>query len=237
MTIWKYTSDLQLDTSFGTNGVVTHNDGANYTAGSEIVLDSADDIYVGGAETSTDFSDYDAHVWKYTSNGTIMNSFGASGEIDMGSTDLGRMYMDSSNNLFVGLVDDWDSCAITSRIIKYDTDGNLDTNFGSSGIFNFENKNAGAGGFATDSDGNLLVSSYICTGSVTSDAVIWILDSDTGELITVSGSGGKFIFSTLETPSLRNIVIDSEGRAVTCGVNNEGVLVADEPPYFIMRVR
>jgi len=238
MTIWRYTSDLSIDTSFGINGVVTYNDSGNGSMGSSIAIDSSNNIYVAGSESDDDFATSSVRIWKYDSSGIAVASFGTNGILDLGAHDYwGNVYVDPSDNIFVTITDDMMGSTPTSQITKCDSDGNIDTSFGSSGIFNYEDDNVWPGRMATDDDGNLLIPASVFTSTTTTDLVIWVLTSDTGELVTASGNDGTFQFDVFETPILGNIVIDSRGRALMCGVDAEGVWGNTGSPFFIMKVR
>jgi uncharacterized delta-60 repeat protein len=66
MVIWRYNSNGILDSSFGKNGIVVHNNAAGgnlYDEGNSIYVDSTGKIYVTGYSSSG--SNLDMVIWKY----------------------------------------------------------------------------------------------------------------------------------------------------------------------------
>ena len=83
MALLKYKKNGTLDTSFGTNGIVTYNDAGNFRINNQdpgigLVLDTNGNIFVGGY-TITASESVNTAVWKYKSNGTLDTSFGTNG--------------------------------------------------------------------------------------------------------------------------------------------------------------
>lgn len=67
MVVWKHKRDGTLDTSFGTDGIVTHNSAAggnHYDEAHAVALDSSGNLYVAGESYSLDNAS-DMTIWKY----------------------------------------------------------------------------------------------------------------------------------------------------------------------------
>ncbi len=238
MAIWRYTSALSLDATFGTGGVATYNDGGSGSVATSVGLDSSGNIYLGGMETDDDFTTSNILIWKYNVSGDPVTSFGTNGVIDLGVHDGGGvMVLDDA--VYALVVEGGGDCSVENQIVKYDTDGNIDTSFGTNGIFDFEGGNAWAGGMTTDGDGNLIISALVCDSptATTYDLEIWAVDSDTGERVTTAANDGKFIFSDFVLPIPGNIIMNSEERFVVCGADFVGGVGDTDPPFFIMKVR
>jgi uncharacterized delta-60 repeat protein len=149
MTIWKYDSGGTLDTSFGTAGIVVHNN-ANATGGmgKDITLDNAGNIYVSGYSTQIAIFNYDMVVWKYKSDGTLDLSFATAGFVtyDNGSHDQGDgIVLDNAANIYVtGYSRNTNDDMV---ILKYGSDGALDGSFGTGGVVVYD-----GGGSTSDGD-------------------------------------------------------------------------------------
>ena len=74
----KYTKDGILDTTFGTNGVVTKSIGSNYDFAYALGIQKSDDSIVA-AGFSNNGSNYDFALVKYTKDGILNTTFGTGG--------------------------------------------------------------------------------------------------------------------------------------------------------------
>ena len=121
----RYNTDGTLDTSFGTSGIVTTIIGSTASI-SSVALDSSENIIVGGVSDNT-FT-----VARYDSTGTLDTSFGTGGIVTtaLGSNDKVVAVLVQSNDKIVA-VGNTDS---NIAIVRYNTDGTLDTSFGTGGI-------------------------------------------------------------------------------------------------------
>ena len=109
MVIWRYNSNGTLDTSFGNNGIVVHNNAAGGNSndvGDSIFVDSTGKIYVTGF--SFNGSNYDMVIWRYNSNGTLDTSFGNNGIVVHNNAaggnghDVGdSIFVDSTGKIYV----------------------------------------------------------------------------------------------------------------------------------------
>ena len=79
MVIWRYTPDGDLDTTFGTNGIVVHDGAAGQAnsidAGRSLAIDSFGRILVVGVSRNTAGND-DMVIWRYTPDGDLDTTFG-----------------------------------------------------------------------------------------------------------------------------------------------------------------
>lgn len=133
-----------LDQTFGTNGIVLL-DGGDYDRGYGVDLDSQGNILVTGVRTQpeTDDTDYDIPVFRLDPNGVPDTSFGDSGMAlyDGGIREQGYdlvvqcddtiLITGHSSNPNVG-ISDW-----ALVVLKYDSNGVLDTTFGTQGVYSY----------------------------------------------------------------------------------------------------
>lgn len=136
----KYTKDGALDSNFGTNGKVTTDLGNTGQASDEaysIAIQSDGKIVVAGG-TTTDGGDYQFALVRYNSDGSLDTTFSTDGKV---ITDLGSAF-DSATA--VAIQSDGKIIAAGSEnlgdnndvlaVLRYNTDGSLDTTFDTDGI-------------------------------------------------------------------------------------------------------
>lgn len=143
MVIWKCRPDGRLDTSFGHNGKVVHDDAAGgdgSDAGNGIVLDDAGNIYVTGFSLNAQ-GNPDMIIWKYTATGVLDNTFSADGIFQYHNrefADLGNaITMDVAGDIYVVGSNDQDDGNWTNTdmiLWKLNANGSLDERFGDQGV-------------------------------------------------------------------------------------------------------
>lgn len=164
-TISRYYSNGSVDTSFGTSGtVITDFDGRSdevYALG----VDSQGRIVAAGSSTlypSETGDYYDFALARYTTDGTLDQSFGTGGKV---RTDLGSPY-DEAYAMTIGSGDTilaagyaWLNDQSDYALAKYNVDGSLDTSFGVDGkvVSDFGDDDEVAASLAIDAAGNVIV--------------------------------------------------------------------------------
>ena len=130
----RYNSDGSLDTSFGDSGTVT-TDIDDREFANRVVLQPDGKIIVGG--TSGDSSPIqDIALARYNSDGSLDTSFGTDGVVttDFGDLDfLGDLAIQVDGKIVAVTLnpDDFDE---DFQVTRYNSDGSLDTSFGTDGI-------------------------------------------------------------------------------------------------------
>jgi uncharacterized delta-60 repeat protein len=192
--IARFKSDGTLDINFGNSGKLTLDIGSSSDFGYSLAIQSDGKILLGGY--CYNGSNNDFCIARFNSNGTLDTSFGSSGIViqPIGSSDdygyslviqpdgkilLGGICQGVSNN---------DFC-----IARFNSNGTLDTSFGSSGIVIQPIGSSDDIGYslAIQSDGKILLGGYCYTGSYY-DLCIARYNSN-GTLDTTFGSSGKVI--------------------------------------------
>ncbi len=222
----RYNSDGSLDTSFGTNGIVTTDFSSGTDSASSVAIDSQGRIIVAGT-SNNNFA-----VARYNPDGSLDTTFDSDGKVttSVGSggasgnsvaiqTDDKIVVTGEANN---GSNDDF-------AVVRYNTDGSLDTSFDSDGIVLTDlNSNSADQSYAVaiDSSGKIIVAgrSY-----VTFDVDVAVARYNTdGSLDTSFDSDGIVITDLNGTGSAEQanaVAIDENDRIVVAGNTNSDFAV------------
>ena len=233
MVIWRYMPDGSLDSTFGNNGIVVHDNAAGgnkHDYGFSITIDSQGRILVTGS--SFNGSDYDMVIWCYDSSGAPCSGFGAGGVVVDDSAAGGNDYdsglsvtTDSQDRILV-TGDSYNSSNNSDMVIwRYMPDGSLDSTFGNNGIVVHDNASGGnsddeGSSITIDSQERILVTGYSYNSSNNSDMVIWRYMPD-GSLDSTFGNNGIVVHDNASGGNSddegRSITIDSEDRILVTG--------------------
>lgn len=226
-----------LDTSFGTNGIVT-NDIGGFDTAIDVVTQSDGKIVVSGTTfgTTTNFA-----LVRYDSDGTLDNTFGTNGLVttNLSAADIGReVIIQADGKIVVG-----GSSEVNGNkdfaVVRYSSDGTLDTDFDSDGIvitpisgnsdeiwgitLQADGKIIAVG----DSNSQLTVARYNSNGSLdtsfgTNGIAIPIDGSGQavsvqadGKIVVGGRSAGQFAVIRLESNGTLDNSFDSDGIATT----------------------
>jgi uncharacterized delta-60 repeat protein len=171
-----------LDPTFGTNGIVT-------TSGTSAVgaaLQSDGKILVAGTSSSG------AAVFRYNTNGTLDSTFGTAGQVTLNNDNSGPAFavaVQGDGKILIAAPDD-----LSLGIFRLETNGSLDTSFGSNGVAVI----SGTGGiFLTPANGQIVPQT---------DGKILV--------ITFSSSLGDRIFERLLSDGTPDSTFGTNGAAV-----------------------
>ncbi|MEW6498402.1 MAG: DUF4347 domain-containing protein, partial [Cyanobacteriota bacterium] len=120
-----------LDLSFGIGGKVTTNFNGNYDEARDVLIQSDGKIVVAGFTSDSSFND-DFALTRYNSNGTLDTTFGTGGKVTTdfnGSTGTGLSVIQQSDGKIVVAGRVHNDFALT----RYNSNGTLDTTFGTGG--------------------------------------------------------------------------------------------------------
>ncbi len=144
--IVRYNSDGSLDNTFGTGGKVTTDFGTN-DSGYSLALQSDGKIVMAGESnvgTAKDFA-----IVRYNGNGTLDSTFGSSGKVTTAigtSNDSGYSLALQSDGKIVVAGSSFNSSSYYDfAIVRYNSNGSLDTTFDYDGKITMDLGNAGDG--------------------------------------------------------------------------------------------
>lgn len=129
----RYNTNGSIDTTFGNNGIATANAGGDDEGAFSVVLQPDGKIVTGGYSNAS--GNYDFVVIRFNNNGSVDTSFGTDGiaitSLD-NLNDTGRSVVLQPDGKIVlaGYID----TEFDIGIVRYTTNGSLDTSFGISGI-------------------------------------------------------------------------------------------------------
>ena len=218
----RYNSDGTLDTGFGTGGKVTTSVGS-FTDGAYGVAIQTDGKIVAAGVTSNGTSN-DVAVVRYNSDGTLDTGFGTGGKvvtaINTNDDDTafgiaiqsdGKIVVAGSARLNGSQGGNYDFL-----IIRYNTNGTLDTGFDTDGIVTteFVSTKDVANSVAIQSDGKIVVVGYSGTNQ---DFAVARYNTN-GTLDTGFGTGGKITTAiSLGNDVGKSVAIQTDGKILLGG--------------------
>ena len=216
----RYNSDGSLDASFGSGGKVTTDFFGDGDQARTIAIQSDGKIVAAGVidkrGTATDFA-----LARYNLNGTLDVSFGAGGKVatdffgkNDGADDIA---IQPDGKIVAAGVALNEPVGFHFALARYNSDGNLDTSFGSGGKVTtiFFGPSDLADAIAIQADGKIVAAGYVFNS--TSDFALARLNND-GSLDTSFGTGGKVITDFFrEGDGVQAIAIQADGKIVAAG--------------------
>jgi uncharacterized delta-60 repeat protein len=232
-TLTRITAGGELDTSFGTGGIVTTDFGYD-DQGTCVAALSNGRILVAGMTWGNSFS-ADFALAAYDANGILDTNFGTGGKVttNFGGTDASyRMAVQSDGKILLVGQSDADIA-----LARYNTDGSLDTSFSGDGKVTTDIGNYDFGFDVTvQSDGKILVAGYayashdeifnrqddgsmILVESANTDFALVRYNAD-GSLDTSFGTGGKVTTDFGYTDFATGVAVLADGKIVVSGTSN-----------------
>lgn len=217
MPIATMAQDGSLDLSFGTGGIVTTDIGVVNAEGSSVAIQTDGKIVVAG--TSVVGTNNKIALVRYKINGSLDSSFGGDGTV---TTDIGTAYSVANAVALQAdgkiVVAGYRSHPFGIILVRYHTDGSLDSSFGTAGIVNtgFGSVNAGANAIAIQSDGKIIAAGNTFNGSKYDFALARY--NTNGSLDSSFGTAGKVITALgSESNAIGTIFLQPDGKIVAAG--------------------
>jgi uncharacterized delta-60 repeat protein len=221
----RYNADGSLDGSFGTGGKVTTAIGTGDEYANAVVIQSDDKIVAVGS--SSNGSNLDFAAVRYHADGSLDGSFGTAGMV---TTD----FVSSDDYAYAAalqtdgkIVAAGQSSSVSNRdfaLVRYDTDGNLDTSFGTGGkvTTGFGTSDDYAYAVTLQSNDKIVAAGASDDGTGSDFALVRYnsnggLDTSfntTGMVTTPLGTGDDFAHA---------VAIQSDDKIVTAGSSYNGV--------------
>jgi uncharacterized delta-60 repeat protein len=214
-----------LDPTFGSGGIVITNGGASlqlYTALAMAIQSDGKIVVVGeGASPPFDTYNWDFTVVRYNPDGSQDSSFGGTGIV---ITPVGANFDRATS---VGIQSDGKIVVAGSSgpnfaLVRYNTDGSLDTSFNGTGkVITSVGSSGGADSVAIQADGKIVVAGRSWDGSTSSFALVRYTAD--GSLDTAFNGTGKVV-----TPggSAASVAIQSDAKIIAAGSSGNGSNIA-----------
>jgi uncharacterized delta-60 repeat protein len=231
-TISTTTTTVPLDTSFGTGGIVTTPIGTIDDEANSLAIDSNGKLVAAG------FSNSGAQkvfaLARYNTDGSLDTTFNATGIV---TTPIGTID-DEANSLAIQSDGKLVAAGFSNNsghfvfaLVRYNTDGSLDTTFNTTGIVttSIGTIDDEIDSLAIQSDGKLVVAGYSFTGS--QDVFALARYNTNGSLDTTFNTTG-IVTTTVGHDDFANaLAIDSNGKLVAAGLSNNGA----HPVFALVR--
>ena len=229
----RYNSNGTLDASFGTAGRVTTDFGGPSDQAGSVAVQPDGRIVVAGAAGRFTNRGFDFALARYSSNGTLDTSFGTSGKVftdfagdnDTPSEPSALAIQSDGKIIVVGqtVVGNFNNVALA----RYNSDGTLDTSFGTSGkaTTDFAGANDSAVSAAVQSDGNIVVAGGATINGRTDFALARYVGGAVRSTPTVTLSATSLAFGrrVLGTTSPAKVVTLTNTGAGTLNVSSISV--------------
>ena len=222
--IVRYNSDGTLDTSFNTTGKITTDFDTSDDGGNSITVQADGKILVAGY--SYKGIDYDFAIVRYNSNGTLDTSFNITGKVttDFGNgDDSGYSITVQADGKILVTGETYNGTDYDFAIVRYNSDGTLDTSFNITGkvTTDFGNGDDGGNSITVQADGKILVAGYSYKGIDYDFAIVrynsnGTLDTSfniTGKVTTDFGNGDDSGYS---------ITVQADGKILVTGETYNG---------------
>ncbi|MFF1396789.1 calcium-binding protein [Streptomyces sp. NPDC058287] len=207
-----------LDPSFGTGGKVTTDFGAN--DGAEGVALQADGKVVAVGNSGAGFA-----LARYNTDGSLDTSFDTDGKVttDFGSPSANLAHavaLQADGKIVVaGLVGDPVTAEGNFALARYNTDGSLDTSFGTGGKVITDMGGAdGAFGVAVQADGRIVAAGLSGAGTAGDNFALARYNAD-GSLDTSFDNDGKVITDFGGDDPGHGVAVQADGKIVAVGAS------------------
>jgi uncharacterized delta-60 repeat protein len=223
----RYNTNGSLDTTFGTGGIVITSMGSGYDIAYALGIQSDGRIVVAGS--SYNGSNYDFALVRYNTDGSLDTTFGIKGIV---TTPIGS---DDDEALALGIQSDGRILAAGKSpngsnydfaLVRYNTNGSLDTTFGTDGIVTTPIGSGWdyANALGIGSDGRILAAGKSFNGS-NYDFALVRYNAD-GSLDTTFGTSGIVTtpIGSYDTYAIA-LGIGSDGRILAAGSSDNGINV------------
>ncbi|TSA59812.1 MAG: hypothetical protein D4R41_02625 [Sediminibacterium sp.] len=227
----RYNSNGSLDTTFSSDGKVVATIVASIDEANSVIFQPLYDKILLGGWTKGFNNNIDFFIMRYNSDGTLDNSFSDDGIV---VTNFASVLPDKGQSIAVQTVSGDSKILLAGfsyiasnsnfALARYNSDGSLDTTFGSSGIVTTDFGSIDEGSSVTvDSVGKILLGGYMHNSNGTVDFALVRYDSVTGVLDPSFGqsSTGK-VTTPLGIPGVNfaygySVAIDTSGNILLGG--------------------
>ena len=231
--VLRFNTDCSLDTTFSSDGAVLTHFGSESNYAHSVAIQNDGKIVVAGWAYINRNNRSDFAVLRFNTDGSFDTTFSSDGRV---TTNFGTQSVEIAYSVAVqadgkivaggfSSIGSNEDAARDFALVRYDTDGSLDTTFGSGGKVTTA---VGAGediaySVAVQADGKIVAGGTAEDASGKKVFAVVRYDTD-GSLDTTFGSGGKVTTSLTDTDDeAYSLKIQVDGRIVVAGYSNENL--------------
>jgi len=214
----RYNTNGSLDTSFGTGGIVTTPIGSSGDEGRSVVLQSDGKIVAAGY--SHNGTNYDFAVVRYNTNGSLDISFDTDGKVTTPiglRNDFAHSVVLQSDGKIVAAGSSDNGTNYDFAVVRYNTEGSLDTSFGTGGIVTtpIGSSDDDAYSVVLQSDGKIVAAGISDNGTNYDFAGVSYQTDGSLEAIITTPIGSSYEVAN-------SVVLQSDGKIVAAGYSHNG---------------
>ncbi|MCK5922225.1 MAG: cadherin domain-containing protein, partial [Methylococcales bacterium] len=215
--IARYNIDGSLDTSFSSDGKATVDFSSSVDYAESITVQTVGKILIAGMAGN------EYAVIRLESDGTLDSSFGSAGkvttDVDTGADHAYALAVQTNGMIVLA-----GSSNSNFAIVRYDSNGNLDAGFGTSGkvTTDFASSLDVAKSLIIQSDGKILVGGYANNGSNLDFALARYHAN--GSLDTLFSGDGKLLTDISNTDISQSMTQQTDGKVILAGYDSTNTL-------------
>ncbi|MBA1419794.1 MAG: hypothetical protein FAF03_02775 [Epsilonproteobacteria bacterium] len=223
--ITRYNTDGSLDTSFGTNGIVTTDITVNNDIAYDITLQTDGKFFVSGFSSNGTSDEF--LLMRYNSDGTLDSSFDSDGivttDITAGNDESYSIALQSDGKILLAGYS-FNGTNTDFALIRYNSDGSLDSSFDSDGIVNTDiSANSDVAlSLSLQVDDKILVTGYASNGT---DWDIALLRYNTDGTLDTDFNGSGIVTTDfgIGDDIGQTVLVQPDGKILVSGTSFNGV--------------
>jgi uncharacterized delta-60 repeat protein len=237
--------DGSPDTSFGSGGLVLTDFFGSADFGDAVLIQADGKIVAAGLALDPDVSvtGVEFGLVRYNADGSLDSTFGIGGKVATPVPGaFGQIYaiaLQADNRIVAaGLAQDATTLATSFALARYNTDGSLDTAFGTGGIetTSFLGTDDEAFGVAIQADQKIVVAGYATDSSTFIQKFAVARYNTDGTLDSSFGTGGRVITSFFGLgDDARSVAIQADQKILVGGLATDGTTFA--PMFALARYK
>lgn len=221
----RYNSDGSLDTDFKGTGIVTTSIDSGWGYGQSVTIQPDNKIIIAGTGT-WDGSDHDFTLLRYDQHGTLDHSFNNTGVVTtpMGGTfDIANSIALQTDGKIIAVGGSGDFSNSDFAIARYNSDGELDTTFNTTGILttSITSNRDQASSVAIQSNGKIVVAGH--SNPISSNPHIAVVRYNNDGSLDTTFNGTGIVTTSIGNHSFgESITIQQDGKIVVTGYTTDG---------------
>ena len=219
--------DGSLDPNFGSNGIYIYDSGNGYDVALDLLVQSDGRIVMCGSRSNG--TGNELIVMRLNSNGTPDSTFGTNGAAiynGRNGNNSGLRLTEQNDGKILVTGSSHNGLDTDIIVVRFDTNGTLDTTFGTGGIAVYDGGDYDRGfGIDTNSKGNILVTGVVTKPDpnvIDYDIPVICFDSN-GVLDTSFGNNGIVLFDSAIREQCYDLIVQSDDAILVTGFSSRDI--------------